>query len=161
VREEIPMNSGLFRALALAVAAVALPAQAQQAGVGAGASKPGSAVEPAAVNASAQPALSVLVAPSASQLDDAGVQTIIARTGNSPLDIHVLTQYGPAYFGWPTNVAPVPFEIAVGAGSTVTVKTSDYSEASKARYAAAFDAVIPRALARANDLKTQALRPRP
>ena len=155
------MNPGLFLAAALAVAALALPAQAQQAAVGAGASKPGGAAGPAAVNASAQPALSVLVAPRASELDDAGVQRIIARSGNSPLDIQVLTQYGPAYFGWPTNVAPVPFEIAVGAGNAVTVDASDYSEANKARYAAAFDAVIPRALAQASNLKTRALRPRP
>ena len=55
----------------------------------------------------------------------------------------------------------MPFEIADSAGNAVTVDASDYSEANKARYAAAIDAVVPRALAQANDLKARALRPRP
>ncbi len=104
---------------------------------------------------------SALVAPRASELADAGVQKITARTGKDALDIQVLTEYGPAYFGWPKNVTPVPFEIAVGTGNAVTVNANAYAEANKARYAAAFDAVIPWALVQANDLKTQALRPRP
>lgn len=155
------MNPGTLLAAALAVAAVALPAQAQQTAAGTGVSTPGSAAKPATANGPAQPALSALVAPRASELADAGVQKITARTGKDALDIQVLTEYGPAYFGWPKNVTPVPFEIAVGAGNAVTVNANDYSETNKARYAAAFDAVIPWALAQANDLKTRALRPRP
>jgi hypothetical protein len=130
------MNPGPLLVAALAVATVALPAHAQ-------------------------PALSALIAPRASELADAGVQRITARTGKDALDIQILTEYGPAYFGWPKNVTPVPFEIAVGAGNAVTLTANDYSEADKAHYAAAFDAVIPRALAQANGLKAQALRPRP
>jgi hypothetical protein len=157
--EETAMNAGTLIAAGLTVAAVALAAQAQQ--PTAGAARPGSTARPATANAPAQPALSALVAPRASELADAGVQKITARTGKDIRDIQVLTQYGPAYFAWPKNVTPVLFEIAVGTGNAITVTANDYSEANKARYVAAFDAVIPRALAQASNLKTRALRPRP
>jgi hypothetical protein len=153
------MNAGTLIAAGPTVAAVALAAQAQQ--PTAGAARPGSTARPATANAPAQPALSALVAPRASELADAGVQKITARTGKDIRDIQAPTQYGPAYCAWPKNVTPVLFEIAVGTGNAITVTANDYSEANNARYVAAFDAVIPRALAQASNLRTPALRPRP
>ena len=107
------------------------------------------------------PALTALVAPRAAELQAAGIQSILARTGKRRRDIQVLTQWGPAYFGWPKGVAPVVFEIYVARNGTAQVYTEGYGESNKARYAAALDAVVPEAIRQARNVRAAFLRPKP
>lgn len=136
-------------ALALAVPALAQP--------------PAAVSAPPSAAMSATPAaasLESLLGSRAADLRAAGIQKVAARTDKQKRAIQLLTSYGPVYFGWPKNVAPVPFEIELGQGNTLVVRASGYTEATKAQYIAAFDAVIPEALRRAAAAKAYAERPR-
>jgi hypothetical protein len=109
----------------------------------------GAACMPAgATTAQSRDDLATLVTPRAADLRAAGIQRISARAAREPLSIQVLTTSGPIYFAWPANVAPAPFvlEEARG-GSAYNVRAEGGGDA--ARYAAAFDAVIPEAVRRA------------
>lgn len=110
--------------------------------------------------ATVHPALAALVAPRAADLRAAGIEKIVARTGRQAFDIHVVTGYGPAYFAWPRGAIPTPFEIDIGPGTALSVRADDYTEANNARYAAAFDAVLPEAVRLAEATRAYALRPR-
>lgn len=105
-------------------------------------------------------ALSPLVAPHTAALSAAGVQKVVARTGKNKRDIQVLTQWGPLYFPWPKGVEPVTFELYVEAPRAFDVTAAGYTESAKARYAAAFDAVLPLAVRSANNARIQAQRPK-
>ena len=105
-------------------------------------------------------ALAPLVAPRTAELSAAGVQKVVARTGKNKRDIQVLTQWGPLYFPWPKNVTPVTFEIYVEGPNAFDVIAAGYDESNKARYAAAFDAVLPLAVRSANAARVQAQRPK-
>jgi hypothetical protein len=105
-------------------------------------------------------ALSPVVAARTAELSAAGVKKIVARTGKGKRDIQVLTQWGPAYLAWPKNVTPVTFEVYVEAPNAFDVIADGYSDANKARYAAAFDALVPPAVRAANSLRAQAQRPK-
>jgi len=107
-----------------------------------------------------EPALSALVAPQAAQLRAAGVQSILTRTGKHRRDIQVLTQWGPAYFGWPKGVTPALFEIYIAKDGTAEVYTENYNESTKARYVAAFNALIPEAVRQAQLTRASAQKPR-
>jgi len=109
----------------------------------------------------AQVALSQHVAPRAAALSSSGIQTISARTGRNQRDIQVLGQYGTIYFGWPKGIAPAPFELEVGKGGAPTVRAAGYTDADRARYTAALDAVLPQAIKRAEEAKAIRLRPKP
>jgi hypothetical protein len=133
--------------IAAAAATILAPAWAQQ--------------SPAPTQAEATlAALSPIVAPSTAELSTAGVQKIVARMGKGKRDIQVLTQWGPAYLAWPKNVTPVTFEIYIEAPDAFDVIAPGYSDANKARYAAAFEAVFPPAVRSANALRAQAQRPK-
>jgi UDP-N-acetylglucosamine enolpyruvyl transferase len=108
------------------------------------------------------PALAELVGPRAAEMHAAGVRSIGARIGKGRRDIQVETQYGYAYFAWPKNVTPIEFAIypKVGATVYVSVYAADYTEADKARYAAAFDAIIPEAIRQAGVARAATQRPR-
>ena len=80
--------------------------------------------------------------------------------GKQRRDIQVLTGYGPVYFAWLKNVTPVAFVIEVGKGGALTVRADGYTEANKASYAAAFDAVIPEAVRRTRSNNAWATRPK-
>ena len=107
-----------------------------------------------------QPGLAALVAPRDAALRAAGVQQIIARTGKQRRDIQVMTQYGPAYFAWPKNVAPVTFEIYFNTNGATAAFANDFGEANKARFTAALDAIVPLAIRGANSARANAQRPR-
>jgi len=141
------MTAGSTIALVLVTTALSVSAMAQQPAA-------------AATATPLQPELVPLIAPRAAELSSAGIQKIAARTDKKRRNIQVLTTYGPIYFGWPKNVTPVTFEIEVGTGSAVTVRAKGDIEANKARYAAAFDAIVPVALRQARDAKARAERPR-
>jgi len=128
---------------------------------------PAWAQQPAAAGGSAQTqaeatwaALSPLVGPHTAALSSAGVEEVVARTGKNKRDIQVLTKWGPAYFPWPKGVTPVTFDIYVKAPNAFDVTADGYTEANKARYAAAFDAVLPQAVRSANAVRAQAMRPK-
>ena len=101
-------------------------------------------------------ALAPIVGPRTAELSGAGVQKVVARTGKGKRDIQVLTQWGPSYFPWPKGVTPVVFDIYVEAPNKFDVIADGYTEATKARYVAAFDAVLPQAVRSANALRAQA-----
>jgi hypothetical protein len=111
--------------------------------------------------AARQPALVALVAPHAVELSEAGIEKIIARSGNQRFAIQVLTIYGPGYFAWPQGTTPAMFEIDVGPRFTLTVRAAGYTEANHAQYVTAFDTILPQAVRLANDIRARALRPRP
>jgi hypothetical protein len=123
---------------------------------------PALAQQPAASagSASANADLAALVGPRAAELSNAGVQKIAARTDKGKRNIQLLTKYGAIYFGWPKGVQPVAFDIVLGQGSSAVAHASGYSEATKARYAAALDALIPEALDRTAKAKVWAERPK-
>ena len=63
------------------------------------------------------------------QLQAAGIKSILTRTGKHHRDIQVQTQWGPAYFPWPKNVAPALFKIYIANNGTAEVYTDEnYSE---------------------------------
>jgi hypothetical protein len=70
------------------------------------------------------------------------------------------TGYGPVYFAWPKNGTPMAFVIEVGKGGALTVRADGYTEADKARYAAAIEAVIPEAVRRTRSNNAWATRPK-
>jgi len=128
---------------------------------------PAWAQQPAAAGGSAQAqaeatwaALSPLVGPHTAALNAAGVEEVVARTGKNKRDIQIVTKWGPAYFAWPKGVTPVTFDIYVKAPNAFDVTADGYKDANKARYAAAFDAVLPQAVSSANALRAQATRPK-
>ena len=125
------------------------------------------AQQPAAAGSSAEAkaeavfaALAPLVGPHSGQLAAAGVQKVVARTGKGRRDIQILTRWGPAYIPWPKDVTPVTFEIYIAAENRLDVTAEGYTEANKARYAAAFDAVLPQAVRAADAVRAQATRPK-
>lgn len=147
------MNLKSIVVVALALAAVlAVPVAAQQP-----APAPGSADAKAEATFTA---LAPLVAPHTAELAAAGVQKVVARTGKNRRDIQVLTRWGPAYFPWPKDVTPVTFDLYVAAENRLDIVAGGYTDATKARYAAAFDAVLPQAVRVANAARAQAQRPR-
>ena len=105
-------------------------------------------------------ALAPIVAPRTAELSAAGVQKIVARIGKGKRDIQILTRWGPAYLAWPKNVTPVVFEIYVEAPNAFDVIADGYSDAAKARYSAALDALVPLAVRAASSLRAQAQRPK-
>ena len=105
-------------------------------------------------------ALAPIVGPRTAELSGAGVQKVVARTGKGKRDIQVLTQWGPTYFPWPKGVTPVVFEIYVEAPNKFDVTADGYTDAAKATYVAAFDAVLPQAVRSASAARAQAQRPK-
>ncbi len=141
---------------ALAAAALAAPVLAQQSAPTAGTGAAGSGP---AGDWTLQPALVKHVAPRGPELAAAGIKGIAARTGRQRRDIQVVSQFGPAYFGWPKGAVPAIFEIEVEAANNVEVWTTGYTPADEARYRAAIDAVIPEAVRAAVRVREQATLP--
>ena len=83
----------------------------------------------------------------------AGIQSIAATPGKGGRSIHVHSQWGDSYYGWPKNVKPVPFTVELGKSGGALVSAPGYTEANKADYKAAIDAVIPFAIASTNQSK--------
>jgi hypothetical protein len=107
-----------------------------------------------------QAALTGHVAPRTAELGAVGIQKISARTGMHRRDIQVLSQWGTIYFPWPKDVKPAPFELEVGKAGAA-VRAPGYTDADRARYTAAIDAVLPIAIRRADEAKLNRTRPRP
>ena len=84
----------------------------------------------------------------------AGIAKLTATPGKGGRSIEVQSPWGNSYFAWPKDVKPVAFTI-VHAKKTgaVTVSAPGFTEATKADYKAAVDAVIPIAIAKAQAMK--------
>ena len=63
--------------------------------------------------------------------------------------IHVESPWGPIYFDWPKDVKQVAFTVETIGKDSATISAPGFTEANKAEYRAAFDAVVPMAIAKA------------
>jgi hypothetical protein len=114
---------------------------------------------PAKAEAPVQPGLLALAQPRIADLRAAGVKQIIGRTtGRS--NVQVLTNWGASYLRWPKDVKPIAFELYVNSDGTNAAFASDFSDATKAQYAAALDALIPAAIKAAANARAAANRPK-
>jgi len=120
---------------------------------GTGAAATAAAKAPTTVKA-VQPGLLEVSGPRVNEVVAAGIQKITATTGKRNRDILVSSPWGSTYFGWPKDVKPMPFTIEVGkGGGTATISAPGFSDANKADYKAAIDAVVPVAIAKTADNK--------
>ena len=109
---------------------------------------------PARTVKAVQPGLLEVTGPRVNDAVAAGIQKITATPGKGARSIEVHSPWGNIFFGWPKDVKPVAFTIEhAKAKDTVTVSAPGFSEATKADYKAAFEAVIPMAIAKAQAQK--------
>lgn len=94
-----------------------------------------------------QPGLFEVAGPRVNEVITAGIQTITATPGKGGRSIHVHSQWGDSYFGWPKNVQPVAFTIETGKAGGAVISAPGFKEANKADYKAAIDSIIPHAIA--------------
>lgn len=151
-----------FHLALLAAAIVTGPALAQVP-----ASTPAKAPAKAAVTAPAagtvkavQPGLFEVAGPRVNEVAAAGIRKITVSPDKGGRAIAVESPWGFSYMGWPKSLKPVTFTIEVGkpAGGA-TINAPGFTEATKADYKAAIDAIIPFAIARTQDAKAFAERP--
>jgi hypothetical protein len=117
---------------------------------GTGAAAAAAAAAPTTVKA-VQPGLLEVAGPRVNEVAAAGIQKISAPAGKS---VSVQSPWGASTFGWPKGVKPVAFTITVGKdGKTATIDAPGYTEANRADYKAAIDAVVPVAIAKTGDNK--------
>ena len=116
--------------------------------------QPAPAAAPTRTVKELQPGLLEVTGPRVNEAVVAGIAKITATPGKGARSIEVQSPWGNSYFSWPKDVKPVAFTI-VHAKKTgaVTVSAPGFSEATKADYKAAVDAVIPIAIAKAQVLK--------
>jgi hypothetical protein len=108
------------------------------------------AAPPARTVKAVQPGLLEVTGPRVNEAVAAGIQKITATTGK----VEVHSPWGNINFPWPKDVKPVAFSIEhAKAANTVTVSAPGFSEATKADYKAAFEAVIPMAISKAQTQK--------
>ena len=97
-----------------------------------------------------QPGLLEVTGPRVQEAAAAGIQKITATT--SKIEVH--SPWGNINFGWPKNVKPVAFTIDhAKAANTVNVSAPGFTDANKADYKAAFEAVVPMAISKASAQK--------
>jgi hypothetical protein len=101
-----------------------------------------------------QPGLLEVTGPRVNDIYGAGIQKITAKSGGS---IEVHSPWGNINFGWPKDVKPVAFTITTARKGGVTISAPGFTEANKADYKAAFEAVIPMAIDKAQAQKQRKL----
>jgi hypothetical protein len=120
---------------------------------GTGAAATAAAKAPATVK-SIQPGLVEVAGPRVSEATAVGIQKISAKGATGGRAIHVSSPWGDSYFGWPKGVKPVAFDITVEkSGTAAMINAPGFTEANKADYRAAIDAVVPVAIAKTGDAK--------
>lgn len=132
----------------LAVAVLASPALAQTPAPAATPAKAPAATAPGASTVKAiQPGLFEVAGPRVNEVVANGIEKITATPGKGVRSIHVQSQWGDSFFNWPKNVKPVAFTIETGkpAGGA-TISAPGFTEANKADYKAAIEAVVPFAI---------------
>src|SRR5688572_21944843 len=110
---------------------------------------PAPATKPAATGTikAVQPGLFEVAGPRVNDVIGAGITKISATPGKGVRAIQVSSPWGDSYHGWPGTMKQVPFTITIGKGSTATISAPGFTEANKADYRAAIDAVVPFAIA--------------
>jgi hypothetical protein len=94
-----------------------------------------------------QPGLFEVSGPRVNDAVAAGITKITATPGKGMRAIHVESPWGDSYNGWPKNLKPVAFTITTGKGGAATISAPGFTEANKADYKAAIEAVVPFAIA--------------
>ena len=86
---------------------------------------------------------------------DAGITKIVATPGKGGKSIEVQSPWGHIFFDWPKDVKQVAFTITTGqaGGAAATISAPGFTEANKADYKAAFEAVVPMAISKAQAQK--------
>ena len=124
-------------------AALVFPVHAQQ------------AAAPAPTVKAVQPGLLEVTGPRVNEAVAAGILKIAATPGKGARSVEVTSPWGNIYFAYPKDVKPVAFTIEhAKKANTVTVSAPGFTEANKADYRAAVDAIVPKAIADAQAQKT-------
>jgi hypothetical protein len=84
----------------------------------------------------------------------AGIQKITATPEKA---IQVQSPWGHISFGWPNDVKPVAFTIVTARNGGVTISAPGFTEANRADYKAAIDAVVAMAIDKAQAQKQRKL----
>jgi hypothetical protein len=101
-----------------------------------------------------QPGVVEVFGPRVNEVAAAGIQKITATPGKGGRSIAVQSPWGSSFFGWPKDVKPVAFEIVSGkSGQVATFKAPGLTDANRADYRAAAEAIVPVALAKTADAK--------
>ncbi len=100
-----------------------------------------------------QPGLLEVTGPRVSEALAAGLTKITATPGKGGKSIHVESPWGPIYFDWPKDVKQVAFTVETTGADSATISAPGFTEANKAEYRAAFDAVVPLAISKAKAQK--------
>jgi hypothetical protein len=97
-----------------------------------------------------QPGLLEVTGPRVHEAAVAGITKITA----TPSKIEVHSPWGNINFGWPKDVKPVAFTIdSAKDAHTVTISAPGFTEANRADYRAAIEAVVPMAISKAQTQK--------
>jgi hypothetical protein len=147
---------GLFAVSSSAFAQTAAPATTPAPAAKAPAAAPAPAVvkTPAGGTIKAvQPGLFEVAGPRVNEVVGAGIQKITATPGKGARSIAVQSPWGNSYFNWPKDVKPVAFTITTGKAGAATISAPGFTDANKADYKAAIDAVVPVAIAKTGDNK--------
>jgi hypothetical protein len=107
------------------------------------------AAPPARTVRAVQPGLLEVMGPRVNEIYGAGIQKISATAGA----IAVQSPWGNISFGWPKDVKPVAFTIETAKNGGATISAPGFTEANKADYRAAIEAVVPMAIAKAQAQK--------
>ena len=120
---------------------------------GTGAAATAAAKAPTTVKA-VQPGLLEVAGPRVNEVVAAGIQKITATPGKGARSIAVQSPWGNSYFGWPKDVKPVAFTIETGKPKgAATINAPGFTEANRADYRAAMEAVVPVAIAKTGDAR--------
>ena len=100
-----------------------------------------------------QPGLLEVTGPRVSEALAGGLTKITATPGKGGKSIHAESAWGPIYFDWPKDVKQVAFTVETTGADSARVSAPGFTEANKAEYRAAFDAVVPLAISKAQAQK--------
>ena len=93
-----------------------------------------------------QPGLFEVAGPRVNDAVAAGITKITATPGKGWRSIHVQSPWGDSFHGWPANMKQVAFTITTGKGGAATISAPGFTEANRADYKAAIEAVVPFAI---------------
>ena len=116
---------------------------------------PAPAAAPARTVKAVQPGLLEVTGPRVNEAVGAGIVKLVATPGKGGKSIEVQSPWGNIYFDWPKDVKPVAFTIETGKSGAfeATISAPGFTEANKADYKAALDAVVPMAISKAQAQK--------
>ena len=101
-----------------------------------------------------QPGIVEVFGPRVNEVAAAGIQKITATPGKGGRSIAVQSPWGSSFFGWPKDVKPVAFEIVMGkSGKEATFKAPGLTDANRADYRAAAEAIVPVAISKTADAR--------